>query len=822
MSVATARSPRTALLLSDLPFLLSLVFLTGNAGYFARNIDRCCGVLLLFFFATFELTIAGRRGRSFFLGAVVTAVTLSAALLLPRHIAPIATVGLPLFLIDRARPNVLDDRRRVRLSTVAGIFILILSGVRFSPEIAYVWEKLVALINIPIAKAIGERRALGPTLIGLPSLVLGVIHAIVRGRECGRRRIVAVTVGLVAVIFAWGAFQYATERTRDVLDSIYGREIGIHRVLIFVMQESILMPFSVFLRKNFIFLQPVLAILLQWPFGAFGERSMETAPLAEVYRRRSGIAVASLFAVASALSVLWIPGKSSAGRILIAEKGRYDVISPNFESFGGMSSGMFGMLDRSLNTLGFAARRAPVTAENLAETDVLCLINVSEPFTDDEHRNIESFVRGGGTLLCLGDHTRFETDDPYHRLLEPTGIRYRFDTAQPFEMGWPECLEFAPGVYPRTQERSYSVHHWVGATLETEPHVRRLLVGRYGFADYGNETDIAMNKLGNRRADPGEAIGDLCLIAEDRMGDGRVVVYGDTTTFQNRQIVHTWTHVQDVFANLTGPRQYRAPTILGALAFAAAGVLAAATAKRLPQWTIPSAAAACVLIGMAAQFEADVTFRRPSINRTKAAAPVALLDCTHGQRVSVVSSEPDAVDGMALNAMRNGYVTLLVERDLIETIESADLVICPAPTRAYDESELMALEKFVARGGRLLLTIGRPDVRVADSLLDRFGFEVGDVPLGGAEVEPDQRSIALNASWPLVDKKGGAETLIGRFDRPIAMKRPIGDGFVVLVADSGFLLGKTLEESGHSTADGYAFRMSLPNVRFLETIFRRS
>jgi hypothetical protein len=39
--------------------------------------------------------------------------------------------------------------------------------------------------------------------------------------------------------------------------------------------------------------------------------------------------------------------------------------------------------------------------------------------------------------------------------------------------------------------------------------------------------------LGDRRHNPGEKIGDLVLVAEARYGNGRMLVFGDTSPFQN-------------------------------------------------------------------------------------------------------------------------------------------------------------------------------------------------------------------------------------------------------------------------------------------------
>ena len=74
--------------------------------------------------------------------------------------------------------------------------------------------------------------------------------------------------------------------------------------------------------------------------------------------------------------------------------------------------------------------------DDLRDADVLVLIYPDKPWREGQLERIWAFVRRGGSLLVLGEHTIREPDvslakggSRFNEVLQPTAIRVRFDSA---------------------------------------------------------------------------------------------------------------------------------------------------------------------------------------------------------------------------------------------------------------------------------------------------------------------------------------------------------------------------------------------------------
>ncbi len=92
----------------------------------------------------------------------------------------------------------------------------------------------------------------------------------------------------------------------------------------------------------------------------------------------------------------------------------------------------FGGLRRLLPLYGWQVRVVPeaFTAKDLSGLSVLCVINLTKKLNTNQRTALERFVREGGRLLVLGDHTDIGgMMRPLNNLLKFTTIRFRFDGA---------------------------------------------------------------------------------------------------------------------------------------------------------------------------------------------------------------------------------------------------------------------------------------------------------------------------------------------------------------------------------------------------------
>src|SRR5260370_29836611 len=99
----------------------------------------------------------------------------------------------------------------------------------------------------------------------------------------------------------------------------------------------------------------------------------------------------------------------------------------------------------------------------------------------------EHFVRAGGALLVLRDHTDLLGSQAYlNRILEFTGIRFNFDCGYPLRPGWRDCIDIGQSAMTAAVHDEVQIQISIGATLEVPPPPMPVLRGSYGFVDMGN------------------------------------------------------------------------------------------------------------------------------------------------------------------------------------------------------------------------------------------------------------------------------------------------------------------------------------------------
>ena len=230
------------------------------------------------------------------------------------------------------------------------------------------------------------------------------------------------------------------------------------------------------------------------------------------------------------------PASLQGKKIVFNEKGFLNWLKPQHGNYGRLSSGMYGMLPTFLESLGARPLiSAELSDDDLRDADALVLIFPDQPWQHGQLDRIWKFVQRGGCLLVMGEHTTRESDgsNRFNEVLSPSAMRVRFDSATFAVGGWLqsyEALWHSASAGIKDTENDFGVV--IGASVAARPPARPLLVGRWGWGDPGEEaSDAAM--MGNGRYDAGEKLGDLMLAAEQSFGDGKIVVFGDTSTLSN-------------------------------------------------------------------------------------------------------------------------------------------------------------------------------------------------------------------------------------------------------------------------------------------------
>jgi hypothetical protein len=537
------------------------------------------------------------------------------------------------------------------------------------------------------------------------------------------------------------------------------------------------------------------------------------------------------FAAAFYPAPLQLEGK----KIVFYEKGFLNWLKPAHGSYGRLSSGMYGMLPVLLESYGARCVVSPdLSQADLEGADVLGVIFPDEPWRQGQLDRIDQFVRQGGSLLVLGEHT---TRDPhggnrFNELLAPTAMQVRFDSATFAVGGWLQSYEAL--AHPATagigdEQNQFGVV--IGASVDARWPARPLLIGRWGWTDEGDETsERAM--MGNGRYDGGEKLGDLVLAAEQPFGRGRIVAFGDTSGFTNAISVSTYEFTARLLAYLAGRTGHASAAWRQILALLAGVLLVAFVCRRPGPWR--TALAAVVLSGslVACTLVTQARARLLPDGRRTTPNNLAYIDAAHVGAYSSESWRPDGIGGLALTLMRNGYLTLDLRELTPERLGRAGLLVSIAPTRAFSPEEVQAVKSFVNDGGLFILTTGYEQRTASLPLLRAFGMRLGLAQ--SDEVEPEALGhfkspylesqgkrvyVRFHAAWPVAcDDPNERVIAYGRDNVPVIVMRRLGKGVVLLIGDPCFAENVNLEWENGAPFDG--LRENADFWRWLLTMLR--
>jgi hypothetical protein len=478
-------------------------------------------------------------------------------------------------------------------------------------------------------------------------------------------------------------------------------------------------------------------------------------------RRSRGVAAAYALATLALISTALSPGSPAPGPpkvrpaagVVLYSAGLLDWDVPEAGRAGLLNSGMFGLfrksLERQAEHLGGAVSLVDsVSAASLRDAGLVVFINPTRALAAAERSALSGFVRAGGGLLVLGDHTDIGGSwEPLTGVLEDTRIRFNFDSAISVRPRWRGCLEIRDHAVTAGVTRPGDMQVGIGASLDIWPPAFPIVIGRYAYGDAGDYANAGRGAyMGNGIYDAGEALGDLVLTAGEEVGRGRVLVFGDTSPFQN------------------GARFLSRPLIAGAVGWV---------------WGVDAAAF------------------RPYED-------IAAIDFGHNPEASRDLFTETSLGGLANCLYRAGLTPVPSERVPVDT---AAITFIIAPTRALTDAESRRLLRYMRSGGRLVLAQGYAEPDPCAALLDTLGLAIVAVPLGGGEAGGP---IRHKNAWATTSACS-CDTVVHAtaFGYPTVVTRPVGKGSFTLVSDGGLLLDASLEGETRCVPDNIAFLATL-------------
>ena len=591
---------------------------------------------------------------------------------------------------------------------------------------------------------------------------------------------------------------------------------------------------------------------------AFRIKSISVGNLA--LRKIDGAAVIAIFFALILISIFPYIGNGSPGKLVIYERNcdmgfdlpQFPQGNESFEPYAGYSVRGMGLY---LEKIGYKVEDLNSTnphtlKDALKDADVLMLINLNKSISSDDREAIWNFVKGGGNLLVFGDHTSMfvnDTDfklgkDYLNEVLLPTGIRFNPDTADNAASHWTYAITFLPHYVAK--DLGFEINDpSVGASLRLNGSARPVLIGRYSFSDKANAS--TPGHLGDRTYDRGEELGDLVEVASDTYGKGNVLVFGDTAYIFNSEVPSRYKMVRDSIVWLMS-RESESLVFLPWISLIILGVLAIGYLFKGKSNRNIMLFSAIIAITIAISLVVSGSINNSLIHVPETGEKdIAWIDYTHLNQFNLMGYDDSSADGLMTNLYRNGYMPLILQEkgDFSEILKGSLLVII-APNERYTPEEVDILDKFVRSGGLLIITAGYGSKDSLDPVLKSFNISIGDIPLGsppyivethgaqGGTVSPENlekywHKPKFMEVYPVL-ATGSYEPITWLNYRGttynLTIAKKIGDGAVVLIGDSRFLLNENLEYAsdapGKENAEQYQLQW-LGNIELLRDIISK-
>jgi hypothetical protein len=252
----------------------------------------------------------------------------------------------------------------------------------------------------------------------------------------------------------------------------------------------------------------------------------------------SAVAIA-LVGAATGLAVWFVPpGKEKPGRILIDDRfcGIWEPTARQLDTewYGDFPTYSFTSLAEWLGKWYSADANTtrPYSDELLSHYDVLILKTPEEPIPEAETAAIDRFVRRGGGLLLVGDHTNLLGMGTHLNALSAKhGIRFRYDSVSDgLTGGFVECVQ------PWTGRHVGALHvdklqFMTSCSLQISGDAQTVLAAencRREPHDYAGSS-----YFGRRGPHPEMEHGRTVLAATTRVGRGQIAAFTDSTVWSS-------------------------------------------------------------------------------------------------------------------------------------------------------------------------------------------------------------------------------------------------------------------------------------------------
>ena len=387
----------------------------------------------------------------------------------------------------------------------------------------------------------------------------------------------------------------------------------------------------------------------------------------------------------------------------------------------------------------------------LANCDVLVIKTPTERYTPEEIAAVHQFVREGGGLLLVGDHTNYARSGTIiNDIVRPMGFVYRPDLLFSLGESAYEQQYVAPWAAHPIVQHLPPMDFAVSCSIDPGWSLGRAAIRSGGLFSMGPDHYHSDNFHPVPQHVPEMRCGAFIQVWTTTFGRGRVTAFTDSTIFSNFCLPQEgkadimfgmieWLNRSEPWGQL-GRWAFRLGVLIAAGALAA-GAMASAGWR---QAALRPLLLAAVVSGWAVGVEAVAAAQRAAMPPPKPQRPLTLAAIDRGIGVGALSKGPYTTGegrGFGLAEQWVQRLGWFVARRHGRDVFDSDIAIVFHPGRAADDAYIERLRDYVSEGGVLVVIDSADNTNsTANSLLWPFGLSMPKAAAQTGELTPGEAS----------------------------------------------------------------------------------
>jgi len=553
---------------------------------------------------------------------------------------------------------------------------------------------------------------------------------------------------------------------------------------------------------------PLFLLLAVWPWTSNPFVGRTECAERRGFPLRQALGSAALAVALACLAAAWgweDMGRVKPGRLIIDEAhSRWEKLDRKYDTgwYGEESGYNYYCLDQFLGYYYHVRHNsAKLSDALLADCDILLIKTPTSAFTPEEIDTIERFVRRGGGLLLIGDHTNvFGTSTYLNDIARRFGLHYNYDATYDLATGGLSFYE-RPRLLPHpVVQRLPPFLFGTSCTLEV-PLGGAIPIRGYALRTAGHDYS-ATSFFSHNTDGPHVTFGLFPQLGAVKLQRGRVLAFTDSTVFSN-----FWMFIPgkpELLLGCTNWLNHQSLYEVWAAGLAALSlVLAAAAALGLRGW-FTAQFPALLAVGSLGFFAGAYLSAAANCVSYPLPAPLTHYRTIAFERQYSHFELPSDSLFHLPNAdfhtfyvwvQRVGYVPR-VSPALKAALADNDGLVMLNPTGPTAARDLQSIKEYVRKGG-VLYVFDSPTNRAsaANRILAQFGLALTNGP-------PESQSIFDGAGGVVaLDRHpglacGGQGVLFTAKHQPVLALAREGNGTVIFSADAELFSNACLGTTG--------------------------